>query len=103
MALTSRNVEDVIDLSADQMTKKQLIDKCKDMGISSAGSNIAVLVKRINEVSIEGVRGFSKDKYLCVALSMKQTREVTDLASKTNNYETLFPHNLSGVEVEITT
>jgi len=87
--LTSTNSDELVELSVDHMTKKQLMDKCKELGLGTSASNKAELVKRIKEVSIQGVRGYSTDKYMCVALSMKQTKELRDLAISTNNYDAL--------------
>ena len=87
--LSSKNSDAAVELSLENMTKKQLTDKCKQLGLVTSASNKAILIKRIKDVSVEGVRGFSTDQYLYVALSFKQTNDLKILAVNTNDYSAL--------------
>jgi len=80
LSLNSKNAEDTVELPIDLMSKKQLMDKCKELGLTSTGSTKAVLIKRLKNVSIEGVLGLSSDKYIQICLSYRHTTELKELA-----------------------
>ena len=69
------------------MTMKQLKDTCKNYGLPTTGSRKDVLVKRIQENSIEAVFGYSGNEHIKVALSSSVLNELKALFFSENHQE----------------